>query len=189
MRCSVYIVCPSVLSCSSHKLHETLEAKNTLNQEKIMRSIHRRVHEARSHRSSTSGRSKYRLSSGTNCLCLSALEHQDDIWHFPNLITNACMEGTTGACYNASNISTPTWPVSTRHVTEYAQLKLGNIPVTLSSFKSRVLRIYLKENKRNILHMTLKICWNSCPCWNSVCSSKLTVFLKTGEVANSIGLN
>ena len=36
MRFSVYIVCPSVLSCGSHNLHETLEAKNTLKQEKIM---------------------------------------------------------------------------------------------------------------------------------------------------------
>ena len=31
----VYIVCPSVLSCSNVKLHQTLEVKNTFQQEKI----------------------------------------------------------------------------------------------------------------------------------------------------------
>ena len=36
MRCSVYIVYPSVLGCSNLKLHQTLEAKNTFKQENIM---------------------------------------------------------------------------------------------------------------------------------------------------------
>ena len=36
--------------------------------------------------------------------------------------------------------------------------------------------------------MTLKICWNSCPCRDSGFSSKLTVFLKRDKVAKSIGL-
>ena len=39
MRCSVYIVCPSVLSCSNLKLHQTLEAKNIFKREKIMRHL------------------------------------------------------------------------------------------------------------------------------------------------------
>ena len=34
--CSVYIVCPSVLSCSNLKLHQTLEVKNIFKQENIM---------------------------------------------------------------------------------------------------------------------------------------------------------
>ena len=32
----VYTVCPAVLSCSNLKLHQTLEVKNILKQEKIM---------------------------------------------------------------------------------------------------------------------------------------------------------
>ena len=36
VRCSVYIVCPSVLSCSNLKLHQTLNVKNVFKQEKIM---------------------------------------------------------------------------------------------------------------------------------------------------------
>ena len=36
MRCSVYIVCPSVLSCSNLKLHQTSEVKNIFKQENIM---------------------------------------------------------------------------------------------------------------------------------------------------------
>ena len=34
--CSVYIVCPSVLSCSNLKLHLTLEVKNIFIEENIM---------------------------------------------------------------------------------------------------------------------------------------------------------
>ena len=34
---NVYIVCPSVLSCGNLKLHQTLEVKNVLKQEKIIR--------------------------------------------------------------------------------------------------------------------------------------------------------
>ena len=34
--CSVYTVCPSVLSCSNLKLHQTLEVKNIFKQENIM---------------------------------------------------------------------------------------------------------------------------------------------------------
>ena len=36
MRCSVFIVCPSVLSCSNLKLHQILEVKKILIQENIM---------------------------------------------------------------------------------------------------------------------------------------------------------
>ena len=36
MRCSVYIVFPSVLSCSNLKLHEKLEVKNILKSENLM---------------------------------------------------------------------------------------------------------------------------------------------------------
>ena len=36
MRCSVYIVCPSVLSCSNFKLHQTLEVKNIFKQENTL---------------------------------------------------------------------------------------------------------------------------------------------------------
>ena len=36
VRCSVYIVCPSVLSCSNFKLHQTLEVKNIFKQENGM---------------------------------------------------------------------------------------------------------------------------------------------------------
>ena len=35
MRCSVYIVSPSVLSCSNLKLHQTSEVKNIFKQEKM----------------------------------------------------------------------------------------------------------------------------------------------------------
>ena len=34
--CSVYIVCPSVLSCSNLKLHQTLEVKNIFKHENIV---------------------------------------------------------------------------------------------------------------------------------------------------------
>ena len=34
MRCSVYIVCPSVISFSNLKLHQTLEVKNIFKQER-----------------------------------------------------------------------------------------------------------------------------------------------------------
>ena len=36
MRCSVYIVYPSVLSCSNLELHQTLEVKNIFKQENLM---------------------------------------------------------------------------------------------------------------------------------------------------------
>ena len=36
MRCSVYIICPAVLSCSNLKLHQTLEVKNIFKLEKVM---------------------------------------------------------------------------------------------------------------------------------------------------------
>ena len=36
MWCSVYIVCPSVLSCSNLKLHRKLEVKNIFKQENVM---------------------------------------------------------------------------------------------------------------------------------------------------------
>ena len=36
VRCPVYIVCPSVLSCSYLKLHQTLEVKNIFKEEKII---------------------------------------------------------------------------------------------------------------------------------------------------------
>ena len=36
MKCSVYLVCPSVLSCSNLKLHQTLEVKNIFKQENIL---------------------------------------------------------------------------------------------------------------------------------------------------------
>ena len=36
MKCSVYIVCPSVLSCSNLKLYQTLEVKNIFKQESMM---------------------------------------------------------------------------------------------------------------------------------------------------------
>ena len=36
VKCSVYIVCPSVLSCSNPKLHQTLEVKKIFKQENIM---------------------------------------------------------------------------------------------------------------------------------------------------------
>ena len=36
MRCSVYIICPTVLSCSNLKLQQTLEVKNNFKQEKIL---------------------------------------------------------------------------------------------------------------------------------------------------------
>ena len=36
MKCSVYIVCPSVLSCSNLKLHQILEVKNIFKQENIV---------------------------------------------------------------------------------------------------------------------------------------------------------
>ena len=36
MRCSVYIVCPAVLSCSNLKLHQTLEIRDIFKQEKII---------------------------------------------------------------------------------------------------------------------------------------------------------
>ena len=35
VRCSVYIVCPAVLSCRNLKLHQTLEVKNIFKQEKL----------------------------------------------------------------------------------------------------------------------------------------------------------
>ena len=36
MKCSVYVVCPSVLSCNNPKLHQTLEMKSTFKQENTM---------------------------------------------------------------------------------------------------------------------------------------------------------
>ena len=36
MKCSVYIVCPAVLSGINLKLHQTLEVKNVFKEEKIM---------------------------------------------------------------------------------------------------------------------------------------------------------
>ena len=36
VRCSVYIVCPSVLSCNNLKLHQILDAKNIFKQENVM---------------------------------------------------------------------------------------------------------------------------------------------------------
>ena len=39
VRCYVYIVCPSDLSCSDLKLHQTLKVKNIFKQEKIMLQI------------------------------------------------------------------------------------------------------------------------------------------------------
>ena len=36
MRCSVYTVCPSVLSCSNLKLHQRVEVKNTFKYENVM---------------------------------------------------------------------------------------------------------------------------------------------------------
>ena len=36
MSYSVYIVCPSILSCSNLKLHQTLEVKNIFEQENLM---------------------------------------------------------------------------------------------------------------------------------------------------------
>ena len=36
MKCSVYIVCPSILSCSNLKLHQIAEVKNIYKQENIM---------------------------------------------------------------------------------------------------------------------------------------------------------
>ena len=36
VNCSVYVVCPSVLSSSNLKLHQTLEGKNIFKQENIM---------------------------------------------------------------------------------------------------------------------------------------------------------
>ena len=36
MRCSVYIFCPAVLSCSNLKLHQTVHLKNIFKQEEIM---------------------------------------------------------------------------------------------------------------------------------------------------------
>ena len=36
MRCSVYIVCPSVFSCNNLKPHQTLEVKNIFKQENLM---------------------------------------------------------------------------------------------------------------------------------------------------------
>ena len=36
VRCPVYIVCPSVLSCSYLKLHQTLDVKNIFKEEKII---------------------------------------------------------------------------------------------------------------------------------------------------------
>ena len=36
VRCSVYIVCPSVITSSNLKLHQTLEVKNTFKQEKTI---------------------------------------------------------------------------------------------------------------------------------------------------------
>ena len=36
VRCYVYIVCPSVLSCSNLKLHQTLQVKSIFKQEKII---------------------------------------------------------------------------------------------------------------------------------------------------------
>ena len=39
VRCSVYIVCLSVLRCSNLKLHQTLEVKKIFKQEKVMLSV------------------------------------------------------------------------------------------------------------------------------------------------------
>ena len=39
MKCSVYIVCPSVLSCCNLKLHQMWEVKNIFKQENIMRQL------------------------------------------------------------------------------------------------------------------------------------------------------
>ena len=36
VKCSVYIVCPSVLRCSNLELHQTLEVKNIFKQENVM---------------------------------------------------------------------------------------------------------------------------------------------------------
>ena len=36
MRWSVYIICPSILSCGNFKLHQTLEAKNIFKYENVM---------------------------------------------------------------------------------------------------------------------------------------------------------
>ena len=40
VRLSVYIVCPTVLSCSNLKLHQMLEVKNVFKQEKIYALVH-----------------------------------------------------------------------------------------------------------------------------------------------------